>query len=118
MAQSVSTSVPHTGTPRLLRLLEGSSAFANSARVWLGLVAFLGVVDLFITFVGAGLERDPRSTLFSWPVIAIVGLVGLAGIWLSHRTGFPAAWDGRISDRQRFVIPAVLGIGLGLLQSG
>ena len=118
MAQSISPSVALTSPPLLVRLLQGSSAFANSTRVWLGLVAFLGVVNLFMTFVGAGLERDPRSTLFSWPVIAVVGLAGLAGIWLSHRTGFPAAWDGRISDRQRFVIPAVLGVGLGLLQSG
>ena len=65
MAQSISPSVALTSPPLLVRLLQGPSAFANSARVWLGLVAFLGVVNLFITLVGAGLERDPRSTLFS-----------------------------------------------------
>src|ERR671936_2808966 len=118
MAQSFSRSVALTSPPLLVRLLQGSSAFANSTRVWLVLVAFLGVVNLFITFVGAGLERDPRSVLFSWPVIVIVGLAGLVGIWFSHRTGFPAAWDARISNRQRLLIPAGIGIGFGLLMSG
>ena len=56
--------------------------------------------------------------LFSWPAIAVVGLAGLAGIGLSHRTGFPAAWDARVSNRQPFVIPALLGIAIGLLESG
>jgi hypothetical protein len=102
----------------VVRLLQEPSAFANSTRVWLVLVAFLGLVNLFITVVGAGLERDSRAVLFSWPVIAIIGLLGLAGIWLSHRTGFPAAWDARISNRQRLLIPAVIGIGFGLLLSG
>jgi hypothetical protein len=118
MAQSVSPTVPLTSTLLLVRLLQRPSAFANSTRVWLVLVAFLGVVSVFITFVGAGLERDPRSALFSWPVIAAVGLAGLAGIWFSHRTGFPAAWDVRISNHQRLLIPAMVGIGLGLLESG
>jgi hypothetical protein len=62
VAQTVSTSVPLTGTPRLVRLLQGSSAFANSTRVWLVLVACLGVVNLFITHVGAGLEGDPAPS--------------------------------------------------------
>src|SRR2546428_4324247 len=57
--------------------------------VWLILVGFLVIVDLFITFVGAGLESDPRAQLFSPPAILFVGLAGLAGVWLSHRTGFP-----------------------------
>jgi hypothetical protein len=118
VAQSIAPSIPLSGTPFLIRLLRGPSAFANSTRVWLVLVAFLGVVNLLITFVGAGLERDPRSVLFSWPAIAVVGLAGLGGIWFSHRTGFPAAWDARISNHQRLLIPAVVGIGLGLLESG
>ena len=86
--------------------------------MWLGLLAFLGVVNLYITFIGGGLETDPRAVLFSWPVIAADGLLGLVGIWLSHRTGFPAAWDARITGVQRVVIPALLGVALGVIQAG
>ena len=46
---------------------------ARSMWVWLGLLAFLAAVELFITLVGAGLEQDPRSVLFSWPSLAIFG---------------------------------------------
>ena len=63
----------------------------RSARVWLVLLAFLALVELFITLVGAGLEQDPRAVLFSWPSLAIFGSAGLLGIWFSHRTGFPTA---------------------------
>src|SRR5437588_9503265 len=102
MSRSISSPIPLSSTPVLLRLLRGSSAFANSTRVWLVLVAFLGMVNLFITYIGGGLQDDSRAALFSWPVIAVIGMAGLAGIGLSHRTGFPSAWDARVSSRQRF----------------
>ena len=97
------------------RHVRFGAGFANSALVWLGLVAFLVLVSVFITFIGGGLERDPRAGLFSLPAIALVGLAGLVGVWLSHRTGFPAALDPRISNRQRFLYPALIGLGFGLL---
>jgi hypothetical protein len=93
-----------------------TSPLANSMWVWLVLVGFLVLVNLFITFVGAGLERDPRVGLFSWPAIAIFGVLGAVGLWFAHRTGFPAAWDPRVSTRQRFLYPALFGLGFGLLQ--
>src|SRR5438046_1375057 len=85
--------------------------------VWLILVGFLVIVDLFITFVGAGLESDPRAQLFSPPAILIVGLAGLAGVWLSHRTGFPAAWAPSAPARWRFVYPSLIGIAIGVFLS-
>src|SRR2546428_12860282 len=89
-------------------------AFGNSARVWLGCVAFLVVVELYIVLIGGGLEKDPRTGLFSPPSIAAFGVVGFVGVWLSHRTGFPAAWDARISVRDRLVYPILWGIGVGV----
>src|SRR2546430_1461992 len=85
--------------------------------VWLILVGFLVIVDLFITFVGAGLESDPRAQLFSPPAILIVGLAGLAGVWLSHRTGFPAAWGPSAPARWRFVYPRLIGIAIAAFLS-
>ena len=102
----------------MLQWFAGTSQVANSLRVWLILLGFIGLVNLFITFVGAGLQDDPRVVLFSWPAIAIFGVLGCAGIALSHRTGFPAAWDERVSNRQRFLVPALLGTMLGVLESG
>lgn len=82
--------------------------------MWVGCVAFLAVVNLYITLVGGGLEKDPRIGLFAWPSIAIFGVAGAIGVWLSHRTGFPAAWDARISNRDRVLYPILVGLGFGV----
>jgi hypothetical protein len=100
-----------------LSWLRGNSPIANSARVWLILLAFIALTNLFIQFVGAGLEDDPRSALFSWPAIAVFGALGFVGIVLSHQTGFPAAWDRRVTNVQRFLIPAAIGVLLGVVES-
>jgi hypothetical protein len=81
---------------------------------WVGMVAFLGALHLFIVFVGAGLQDDPRSQLFDWPAIGIIGALGLIGVALADRTGFPAAWDASISNRQRWAVPLAVGAALGL----
>jgi hypothetical protein len=97
-------------------IVNTDAGFAASARVWLVLVGFLALVQLFITHVGGGLERDPRSALFAWPSIVGFGLAGLVGVWFSHRTGFPAAWTGdRVSNLKRIIIPALVGMTFGLL---
>jgi hypothetical protein len=93
------------------------SPVARSALVWLGAVGVLALVNLFINFVGAGLERDPRAQLFAWPVIVGFGLAGLVGVWLSDRTGFPSAWDPRVSDRQRLLYPIAMGLLIGVLMA-
>jgi hypothetical protein len=93
--------------------VDRSGAFVNSIRIWIGCVAFLALVNLYIAFVGGGLEKDPRIGLFSWPSIAIFGVAGAIGVWLSHRTGFPAAWDPRISNRERLLYPILVGLAFG-----
>jgi hypothetical protein len=87
----------------------------RSVRVWLILMAFLGVVELFISLFGVG-PTTASTGAFVWPVLVGVGLAGLAGIWLSDRTGFPSAWDARVSNRQRLLYPIAIGVGFGLLQ--
>ena len=90
----------------------------RSEGVWLALVTFLGLVHLFIVFIGAGLENDPRAQLFDWPAIGSIGLLGLIGIWLADLTGFPAAWSADISNRRRLVLPLAIGASLGLVEIG
>src|SRR5205085_11479841 len=88
--------IPNVGTlphgSRLLQWLSGPTATANSTRARLILLGFDGLVNLFISYVGAGLQDYPRAVLFSWPAIATFAVLGVLGIVLSHRTGFPAAW--------------------------
>ena len=61
-----------------------------------------------ITFRSAGQEA-----LFDWPTLVVYAALGLVGVVLAERTGFPAAWDARVSNRQRLLIPALVGFGIG-----
>ena len=59
----------------------------------------------------------------SKPVLALVnagimlilyGGLGFLGLKLSAKIGFADLWDARISNRQRFLIPALIGVGIGV----
>ncbi len=69
-----------------------SSSLTSSIVVWLALVAYLAVAKVLsltlipITFRGAGQER-----LFDWTTLAVYAALGLVGVVLAARTGFPAA---------------------------
>ncbi|MDX1686698.1 MAG: hypothetical protein R3248_01835 [Candidatus Promineifilaceae bacterium] len=46
------------------------------------------------------------------PVAGLVlyALLGVAGLWLAGRTGFPDMWDQEITNRNRFLLPAAAGV--------
>jgi len=48
-------------------------------------------------------------------VLIIYGGLGLVGLLLTKKIGFPGLWDKKISNKQRFLIPGLLGAGIGLL---
>jgi hypothetical protein len=74
---------------------------SGSVKVWLGLVAFLVLVMLALVLLYPYALADPsQAAFFEWPVLGIFGVLGLIGVLLSQRTGFPDAWDARISNRQ------------------
>lgn len=47
-------------------------------------------------------------------VLVIYGGLGYTGLRLSRAIGFPEIWDEGVSNRQRFFIPAVAGVLIGL----
>jgi hypothetical protein len=91
------------------------TGFVSSAQVWLLLVALLALVRLYTLTIGVELQSDSRSALFDWPFVVVFGVLGLIGVWFAHRTGFPAALDPRIGNRQRFLVPVAAGLGVGLV---
>jgi hypothetical protein len=86
-------------------------------------LAALGAANVFLpqgTFPATAPEQQsPLSKPFMAIVTAGVMLVvygglGLLGLRLSQRLGFPALWDPAVSNRQRFLVPALIGVGLGI----
>jgi hypothetical protein len=101
------------------RLAQSSgAAIANirptSVTIYLALMAYLGLVKLIITFIPAPFRSAAQAGVFAWPFIGMVTVVGLVGLWFARKTGFPDAWDARVTTRQRFLIPAILGVALSL----
>lgn len=88
----------------------------NSPIIWLLLVAYLGLAAFLVTavFPVQFVDRSQSGAFEAQAVIAIGGM-GLIGVWLSMRTGFPNAWDAGISNTQRLIIPIITGLLLGSL---
>ena len=92
------------------------SGVSNSVATWLALVAYLAVAKvLSLTLVPITFRSAGQEALFDWPTLVVHAALGLVGVVLAERTGFPAAWDARVSSRQRLLIPALVGLGIGAL---
>ncbi|MBL0345988.1 hypothetical protein [Candidatus Villigracilis affinis] len=88
----------------------------NSLIIWLLLVAYLGLASFLVTVVFPVQFVDrSQSGLFEPQAVIAIGVMGLIGVWLSMRTGFPNAWDAKVSNKQRLIIPIITGLLLGSL---
>ncbi len=87
-----------------------------SIKVWLGLVAYLVLVKLIITVFPATFSSVDQAAVFAWPALGIWAVLGLIGVWFTHKTGFPSAWDERLSTRQRLWIPIVIGLAYAVFE--
>ena len=94
-----------------------------SIKIYIGLIialAILAATSVFLPFP----ELLPTQELpTSKPVLALVnatimlvlyGGLGFLGLRLSQRLGFPDIWDSQVTGRQRFLIPALTGVGIGI----
>ena len=88
----------------------------NSLIIWLVLVAYLALVVFLVTVVFP-VQFVDRSQAGFFEVQAVIafGVIGMIGVLLSMRTGFASAWDAKVSNTQRFVIPIAAGLILGSL---
>jgi hypothetical protein len=82
-------------------------------------MAYLVLVKTILTVVHFPDEMfasPSQKESFGWVFLGVLAAVGLFGVWLAQRTGFPEMWDARVSNRQRFVLPALLGMAFGALE--
>jgi len=72
----------------------------------------------------AGLmPADQASQIPRWQLMlggaaitaVLYGLLGFLGLTLWRSLGFPDIWDERVTNRQRFLIPAIVGAALGVV---
>jgi hypothetical protein len=98
---------------------SGASHRKTSILIFLGLMAYLVLVKLVVDRFYPEVFRAPsQAAVFGWTAIGIWTVLGLVGVLLSERTGFPALWDKRISNAQRLLVPALIGLGFGVIYVG
>jgi hypothetical protein len=90
-------------------------SLAASLLTWLVIVAYIAVAKVLLdTFLPDAFADPSQGAALGWLPISLISALGALGVTLSHFTGFPAALARSVSTKQRFVIPAVLGVALAL----
>jgi hypothetical protein len=96
---------------------------SRTQKTYFLLVLLLAVISSINIFLPQGALFGVHELPASKPVIAlatffIVGIIygglGLLGLHLSSKLGFPSIWSDSVTNNQRFVQPALIGTGFGI----
>jgi hypothetical protein len=88
---------------------------SESYKIYFGLILTLVLVRLLFLFLPATVNLPPQSGQVNWLFIIVFGLLGFLGLKLSRSVGFPEMQESEISNQQRFLIPALIGLAIGLI---
>lgn len=88
---------------------------STSTRIYFGLIAFLVLVKILFLIFPVTLPVAGNEVAFAPLTILILAAMGFVGLLLARRTGFADIWDERVSNRQRFLIPCVVGLIYGVV---
>lgn len=97
-----------------------------SIKIYISLIMALAILAAINIFLPQGSfspilpeQEFPAPKLVLALVIAgieiiLYGGLGLIGLKLSQKLGFADLWDSKVSNRHRFLIPALVGGGIGI----
>jgi membrane protease YdiL (CAAX protease family) len=94
-----------------------------STKIYIGLIVALALLSGITVFLPQGSFVPAHELPASKPVMALAttliifflyGSLGFLGLKLSQKLGFAEIWDLKVSNKQKFLIPALIGIGVGL----
>lgn len=97
-----------------------------SIQIYIGLIITLAILAAISIFLpqGSFLPTLPEQELpASKPVLALINAVimlvlygglGFLGLKLSAKLGFADIWDLKVNNKQRFLLPALVGIAIGV----
>ena len=96
---------------------------SSSLKIYIALIITLAVLAASNVFLPQAVPLSEQELSASKPMLALInaaimlilyGGLGLLGLKLGQRLGFSELWDERVSNAQRFVIAALIGVCLGL----
>lgn len=96
-----------------------------SVKTYAGLIILLGLLTFLNFYLPQGgyailQENLPAPKLYIalasiGIVIVFYGALGFLGLFLSKKLGFPEIWDKKVSNKNRFLYPAIVGGIMGTL---
>ncbi len=95
-----------------------------STKAYWILVLILAISNAIFVFLPFPSIFSSQSLPASKPIIALVnaliaiilyGSLGFIGLKLSRKLGFADVWDTKVSNKQRFLTPALIGAVLGII---
>lgn len=95
----------------------------NSTKIYFTLVLILAILSAIYVFFPIDTDLGQFELPASKPILAIAtffmiliiyGGLGFIGLMLAKKLGFAKIWDKNVSNKQRFLIPALIGAGIGL----
>ena len=89
-----------------------------SVVVYLLILVVIVILRLLISIFPAGQIASQMVNLTDSLSIGAIWVVGWVGVYLAPGTGFAGMWQREISNIKRFLEPALIGVGIGLLSIG
>jgi hypothetical protein len=84
-------------------------------EIYLALMGYLVLIKVVLELASVEEILPAQEMAFSWPVIGFLALAGGCSVWLGPKTGLPDLWDPSISPRKWLLLPAAVGLGLGVI---
>jgi hypothetical protein len=94
-----------------------------SVKIFILLIIILAALAAISVFLPQGasvpsFELPLPKTLFAlltaFTILLLYGGLGLLGMNLARRVGFADLWSAKSTNRQRLLVPAFIGVGIGL----
>jgi len=95
----------------------------KSTKIYFLLIIILATFSVINVFLPQGAFLGQYELPASKPIVAlasffmmllIYGGLGFLGLMLSKKLGFAEVWDNKITNKQRFIVPALIGAGIGI----
>jgi hypothetical protein len=90
-------------------------SISPSVKAYFGLFVFVIVLRVLLFFVHVEYVLPAQEQMVSIPSLVVVFALGLIGLRLATKAGFTEMWDSGVDNRQRFLVPAIIGLGFGIL---
>jgi hypothetical protein len=88
---------------------------SSSVKAYLGLFAFIVALRILLFFVPVEYALPSQEQMVSILTILVIFAIGCVGLHLAPKAGFAEMFDATVSNKQRFLLSILIGLGFGVI---